>query len=446
MRLRPNTLTRLIFAFVLVHLPITPLAASDLSPELPVASRVLGPAQQQLWAIASDGSGFLMVWRHVTTNDILAARITESGRVLDPLGILISESGEPSGLVWSGTHYVLLLKQTATLEVVTVTPGGAVSSPRTVFSSTEGEGIISDFIVAGENEILVVWGINGGSRRGETHFAALNKSGELLAASRILDQRPNVIYRSAIAANSGFVLLGRGPETNHMLHLQPFVQLLDSAGRLGARRALPEVEAESLNSLGRVSEGYLIVWKTGFNSGEGELRATLVSEDFSQSASFPLAVGAMTTPDLVIAGDQPFIFFGDQNSLLAGRLDVKTRSLSPLTTVVGAGSEKARRRAVSRSQLSANVVTIASDGQNPVISFDGQAFVVAWARFNPVTPLYLSRRDVLAARFLTAGEAGPEQTIAASTKDERSPVVTRLDGSVAIVYVSREDVVLRFAR
>jgi len=71
-----------LFLWIALAVATRSLSALTLSPELPVADRVLGPARAGFATVASDGHGFLMVWQNGITEEVIAARLTSVGMAL----------------------------------------------------------------------------------------------------------------------------------------------------------------------------------------------------------------------------------------------------------------------------------------------------------------------------------------------------------------------------
>ncbi|MGB8658335.1 MAG: dockerin type I repeat-containing protein [Candidatus Zixiibacteriota bacterium] len=105
----------------------------------PTGIRVLSGIQQSP-AVASNGSGFLVVWEDYGSNwpdaDILATRVTASGVVQDPLGIEIAASADAElvpSVTFDGRNYVVVWRRTVgaggAIYASRVTPQGLVLDP-----------------------------------------------------------------------------------------------------------------------------------------------------------------------------------------------------------------------------------------------------------------------------------------------------------------------------
>ncbi len=86
--------------------------------------------------VASDGDQFLVVWEdfgsHWPNSDILAARVTSGGTVLDPSGIVISSASDAEAapsVCFDGINYIVAWSRSSELCVSRVTPQGTVLDP-----------------------------------------------------------------------------------------------------------------------------------------------------------------------------------------------------------------------------------------------------------------------------------------------------------------------------
>ncbi len=99
-----------------------------------------GSGLQEDPAVASDGQGFLVVWEdfgsHWPNADVLAARVTSTGVVLDPGGIEVSAAADAElmpSVTFDGSNYVVAWKREVDVGgqvyVGRVSPEGAVLDP-----------------------------------------------------------------------------------------------------------------------------------------------------------------------------------------------------------------------------------------------------------------------------------------------------------------------------
>src|SRR6185436_5690063 len=101
-------MTRTAAAALSLFLAFTAFAAVD----VPVSDAILGnaPRSQYAFDIATDGDGFLVAWLdgRGVQQSLFAARISSTGEVLDPTGILLMRGlvGRPQ-VIWNGQRYLV---------------------------------------------------------------------------------------------------------------------------------------------------------------------------------------------------------------------------------------------------------------------------------------------------------------------------------------------------
>jgi hypothetical protein len=107
--------------------------------------RVISGIQEDA-VVASDGSDFLVVWEdygmHWPNADILAARVSSTGTILDPGGLAVSTNDDPDlapSVTFDGSNYVVAWSRTknesAGLYVSRVTSEGVVLDPDGILAS-----------------------------------------------------------------------------------------------------------------------------------------------------------------------------------------------------------------------------------------------------------------------------------------------------------------------
>src|SRR6185436_15817589 len=101
-------MTRTAAAALSLFLAFTAFAAVD----VPVSDAILGnaPRSQYAFDIATDGDGFLVAWLDGRgfQQSLFAARVSSTGEVLDPTGILLMRGfvGRPQ-VIWNGQRYLV---------------------------------------------------------------------------------------------------------------------------------------------------------------------------------------------------------------------------------------------------------------------------------------------------------------------------------------------------
>lgn len=202
-----------------------------------VSDVVLGtpPDRRDAPALASDGDGFLAVWsdRRSGKPALLAARITSSGEVLDPTGIVLTTlSGGPAQVVWNGERYLVFFPIDRTIMIVTVERDGTASSFRPLLDNA------SDIAVATNGSRIVI--AYEGDRHSvlipsRTHVAVLDMNAFVLRSSAIDTYRGERLAPSVVALpNGSFVVAWNVRAARFELNALPF----DASG---GRKALARI-------------------------------------------------------------------------------------------------------------------------------------------------------------------------------------------------------------
>ena len=137
----------------------------DPGPGIPISAQ---PAQQIEPAVAFDGTNYLVVWQDRRTddiNDIYAARVTPAGDVLDPDGIPVTTAaGEQTAadVAFDGTNYLVTWTDSSSIngtDVVgaRVTTGGTVLDPNGIPISNPANDQESAAVAFDGTNYLVTW-------------------------------------------------------------------------------------------------------------------------------------------------------------------------------------------------------------------------------------------------------------------------------------------------
>ena len=118
-------------------------------------------------AVGWDGENYLVVWRgagaETGTRGIYAGRVTSTGELLDDAGFPISPGRYHSRpkIAWNGTNYLIIWQSGTGSSYRTygarVTPGGQVLDPQGILISTSPEPSDSAAVTASGSDYFVVW-------------------------------------------------------------------------------------------------------------------------------------------------------------------------------------------------------------------------------------------------------------------------------------------------
>lgn len=158
--------------------PFTDICGALVSPTGTVLGDPLGvaiaPLHQAHPDIASDGMNYLVVWEDNRNGfyDIFGTRITPSGTVLDPWGIVVSDAlydqVRPS-VAFNGTDYLVVWEDCRAshrekIYGARVSPNGAVLDPEGIPIATDDGYHVRPAVGSGGDTCLVVWGDSRGPR------------------------------------------------------------------------------------------------------------------------------------------------------------------------------------------------------------------------------------------------------------------------------------------
>lgn len=194
--------------------------AVDVSPEHAVADRVVIPnvGDQDEPAVASDGDGFLAVWRDERRDGIRGTRVSADGKVLDPDEITISAHGavgDPA-VSWDGKNYLVVWSRAnlggasrSDIYGARVSPDGVVLDSDPVPISTEPHHQVAPAVTFNGTHHLVVWADWRGGDDTDIYAARVDQAANVLdAGGRPLEVAPGYQHRPAVASDGdGFLAL-----------------------------------------------------------------------------------------------------------------------------------------------------------------------------------------------------------------------------------------------
>ncbi|MDH4211367.1 MAG: T9SS type A sorting domain-containing protein [candidate division WOR-3 bacterium] len=110
-------------------------------------------------SIAFDGTNYLVVWQenHSGWYSIYGARVSQSGTVVDPNGILIAAGGENPCVAFTGTNYLVVYQRSSNIYGTRVTQNGVVLDPGGIPISTAPSDQWFPSVTASGTEYFVVW-------------------------------------------------------------------------------------------------------------------------------------------------------------------------------------------------------------------------------------------------------------------------------------------------
>jgi len=443
----------------------------SVSEETPMDAPIEGQASgsQEHAAVAFNGSHYLVVWEDERAADrrIYGARVLPDGTVLDPIGIPIATGGGKPAVASDGDGFLVVYRLDGTddsallppapegawgLRAVRVSAAGAVVGdpavvadmaepafprPRVAFDGTgyvvvwEHSGIQRARITP-QGAVLDVGGIPTGSGRdpdvafdGTSSLLVWLDDSYVIVAQRLspagdlLDAAPfpvgltdHMALFPAVGCRVGGCTVAwlqpwsdfgpvDGP-TIRAARVTPAGAVLDANPLLIAIDSYPDDAPRDL-SVGHDSEGSVVVWDHPVQ-GESGVRQLHVSHIDSQGG---VSAGALLTdlgarPAVASDGEDTLVVYTDQ----AHDPDFHLREPGIAGRRLGQGG--------APIDAAGFTVSLGVNGQrNPTVAFDGSGFVVAWSDDRN----YLADQllDVYAARVTLQGEVLDDSAILVAT-------------------------------
>jgi hypothetical protein len=181
-------------------------------------------------AVASDGSGFLVVWEEFGKQgltDIFGARIAADGTLLDPHPIVVNDAPDYQfvpAVTWNGSSYLVVFGDQRGVRGARVAADGTVLDPAG-FQIGPSLGYLPS-VVAGSSNALVVW--EGSSLDVGVFGARVAPDGTVLDPTPI-SIGPSTYTRPAVASNGdGFLVAWSGRRGGSSFRV--FGNRIDAAG------------------------------------------------------------------------------------------------------------------------------------------------------------------------------------------------------------------------
>ena len=227
---------------------------------------VLGAGSQEPVAVATDGSGFFVVWRDATS--MRGTRVTTAGVVQDPGGFVIGSGdlANAAAVAFDGSDFLVAwaLKSPShpTVRVTRVSPAGTVAPAPIVDHNVfpPGYEVTSFHLVRGTSGTLLVAGMTHIPFGGSTTFSAFVADNGIVGPWRMPALSPVASQWAAMTTPSGASLAwmeGRDTSADfYLARLDPNGLSLDGTGLAVARLYdFPEQRALALDG-----NTHVLVW------------------------------------------------------------------------------------------------------------------------------------------------------------------------------------------
>ncbi len=388
-------------------------------------------ADQEQPRIIYNGENFVVAWQDYrngeeSNDDIYAARVGADGQVLDPGGIAVcvsaglqklpalTHSGENTLIAWE--DYRNDADTEADIYVSRLTAEGVVLDPGGVPSVDDLGDQKAPTLIGGGGDFLLLWESKGGDVEAVRVDSGLAPAADPFVVSK----SRNFQFRPQLAFN-GDNYLAVAKDYRHG-GMGIYAWRIDSTGSLldpdGIFVAAPD-DSDTAVNVASDGEDFLVTW---FEYSD-EIRGARVSADGQLLDAEALTIAAFTAH-----GDsQHALAFGSQYYLVVWEDDRNfTSSYTDLyATRVGTDGQALDPDGIP-------VTTLEYSQTDPVVSFDGENFLVAWHNGSSTSP-----SGICGARVAESDGAVPDDQcipIAAISYAQYMPSVAYGAGLYFVVY------------
>ncbi|MBM7115691.1 TolB family protein [Archangium primigenium] len=369
-------------------------------------------------AVASNGTNSLVVWQDTRsggTEDIYGARVSNTGSVLNPNGILISTAvnrQESPAVAYSGTEFLVVWQDYRSgtnydIYGARVSSTGVVRNPSGIPISTATNHQMAPALAKEGTNFLVVW---QDTRSYDIYGARVNSVGAVLDTNGILVSTASSSAHEPALASDGTSSLVVWHDYSYINGPNIYGARVSSAGTVldtsdisisksGNGQYTPTVASDGTN--------YLVVWHDT-RHGNSALYGARVNEmgTVLDTSGIPLATSGYSrfNPKVAYGGTSYLIVWCEYRS-------------NTSYDIYGA------RVSSDGMVLDTTGIPISSDATSqydPTVAYDGANFLVVWREYNSNT-----NNDIRGARVSSNGAVLDTNSISISTasNDQHNPVV-----------------------
>jgi large repetitive protein len=376
-------------------------------------------------AVTSGAGNFLAAWAdNRNARDIYAARVTPTGTVLDPTGILssttTSRQDNPS-LAFDGVNYLVAWEDNrngnSDIYGTRVSSTGVVLDPQAIPICTEVAGQFNPAVTFDGNNYLVVWEDYRGD--GDIYGALVTPGGTVLQPNGFtihsgddVQETPDVVFGGIFCLVVWTDWRSEEESDIYASRVNQFGAVLDSSGIAISRASLDQSEP-------RVSfdgTNYLVAWTDERDEDDADIRASSVDQ-----AGDVIGAGGSVLSNPDFDQSAPAVAFDGAHYFVAWQED-------RLQTDIAGTRVSTDRQALDPAGV--DVCSSAAAKQAPVVVFDGANYLVAWQHLRP--------RDfsrILGARVDTAGQVLDTFDMTTGPGSQLTPALARGAGAnTALVY------------
>ncbi|MHB0968670.1 MAG: hypothetical protein ACYC7A_09935 [Thermoanaerobaculia bacterium] len=372
-------------------------------------------------ALASAGSHSLALFNRcmwscgpTARGDVFGQVIYENGATGPSFPVAVSgRFEEGKAAFWAGEFYLAIYTVRDAAFAVRIAPDGAVGEPIEIASAPNP---IGGFLaIRGDDRIFVTWHYQRDSGDRALVARLLRIDGEPLSDTWILREDGAYVLGGGAKGNQFFLVGGRESGTAPL-----YRDVI--AGPVAERSAwepyvVPEAGTVSRAPLVETGDGYVLLWKTGYQDGEGEIRATDLGAT-APGATWSLGIGANAAPVLENPANDALVVYNDAVRYLAFTFNPETDRDGPVVPF-------------PLTEPKSNIRSYPL----PMTAWDGKNVELLWSedRLSYWGPTRMKFVEINpATRIATA-----EKSIGASPEVQESPAVARgrsMDLAVWLTY------------
>jgi hypothetical protein len=446
-----------------------------------VISGALG--DQKSPAVGFDGQQYLVTWQDSRSGSprIHASRVTRAGAVLDPGGIRLNEgTGAQTWptLAFDGQNFLVAwqdFRSTTTdadIWGTRVSPSGTVLDPDgLVISSQPFSQAVPDMAFDGQNYFLV-WQDQRAGGGGHVFGGRVSPSGAVLDGPGFAVSTPISVELAPAVAFDGrnYLVVWQDDRSGTLSYdiygtrVSPSGAVLDGSGFAIVARS----QRQQAPALVFDGQNYLVTWEDGRSDSALDIYGARVSPERVVSSSFAISTGtgAQLTPTVVSGGGITIVAWSDARAgsasdIYGTRLDLSGGPMEPTGLRISSSANSQLAPAVASSGQDYLVVwqddrggaydiygvrvrengtvldptgvaisTAANNQSSPVAVYDGQGYFVAWQDQRN------GNADIYGARVSTAGQVRDPAGIAISARagSQNRPAIATSGQSHLVVW------------
>jgi hypothetical protein len=365
---------------------------------------------QYVPSVASDGTNYLVVWEeeHQTGFDIYAARVDQTGTVLDPMGIGVSTftgNQEFAVVAFDGTNYMVAWQDERNgswdIYVARVDTLGNVLDQFGIPVTTDTAKCQVPAIAFDGTNYLVLWeksrnaSVDICGTRVDKDGNVLDPSGITVSVAPDSQQYPSVAFDG-----TNYLVVWQDRRSGRRDIYGTRVDILGNVLDPGGIAITTETNAQEIPSVAFSNTHYLIMWgeRTGpwwaWWESEDDICGTRVDQAGSildtTGITISTVANSQTTGDIAFDGTNYLVVWHDERNWLSSDLDIYAARVDQSGTVL--------------DPECIAISTSSGDQHNPSVCFGDTNYLVVWEdRRNGLEDIYGARVNLAGNVLDTAG-------------------------------------------